>query len=86
MAKFVLKRVEIIEGKGKKCWLPAFSLFHSLFSNVLLSSTSLKFGTVWERVKHFTKQQNFGFIQLQAFSDNKFSVFSAFPTMSSEGH
>ena len=31
--KFMLYKVENIVGKGKKCWLPAVSLFPTMFSN-----------------------------------------------------
>ena len=44
--KFVFGRVENRLGKRRKCWLPAFSPFPTLFSKIY-SSGSLKVWIVW---------------------------------------
>ena len=37
-------------GKRRKCWLPAFSPFHTIFSKLSFPEV-LKVGIVWEKVK-----------------------------------
>ena len=51
--KFLLGWGEIILGKRRKCWLPAFSVFPKMFLKAS-SSGSLKVGIVWQRVKAYT--------------------------------
>ena len=49
--KAVSKKCRKHCAKRRKCWLPAFSPFPTMFSNTLFPWGLLKVGIVWEKVK-----------------------------------
>ena len=54
MMIFLLNRVEKSRkhcGKKRKCWLPAFSPFPTMFSKAFFSLESSEVGIRWKRVK-----------------------------------
>ena len=49
--KFALGRVENIEGKRRKCWLPLFSPFPTMFSKGLFHGGRSKSGLCGKELK-----------------------------------